>query len=260
MKASIYEDLATALGPALFARAAGIDPDEWQQKLLFSTEKRIILNCCRRSGKSTIVALVSLYHALNFAQALVLVLSPSLRQSSELFKKIIFFSKALGHPLPVEVQTGLALELANGSRIVSLPSKEQTVRGFSGVSLIVIDEAARVSDDLDCAVRPMLAVSGGRMILLSTPSGKRGFFYEACQNEHERFKVEINADQCPRITPEFLAEERTKYPSWFFQQEDDCEFRDTTTSLLSREVIERAFANDLPADNFDFMHEAEDSL
>ena len=60
MKASIYEDLATALDPALFARAAGIDPDEWQQKLLFSTEKRIILNCCRQSGKSTIVALDSL--------------------------------------------------------------------------------------------------------------------------------------------------------------------------------------------------------
>jgi hypothetical protein len=65
----------------------------------------------------------------------------------------------------------LTLELVNGSRIVSLPENESGIRGFSGVNLLVIDEAARVDDSLYRSVRPMLAVSGGRLVALSTPFG-----------------------------------------------------------------------------------------
>jgi hypothetical protein len=36
------------------------------------------------------------------------------------------------------------------------------VPGFSAVWLPLVDEASRVSDELYLAVRPMLAVSGGR--------------------------------------------------------------------------------------------------
>jgi hypothetical protein len=237
MKASVNEDLATALDPVLFARTAGINPDEWQQKLLFSTEKRIVLNCCRQSGKSTIVALLSLHRALNYERALVLVLSPSLRQSTELFKKIMSFYRALECPLPAEVQTSLTLELANGSRVVSLPGKEQTVRGFSGASLIVIDEAARVSDELYYAVRPMLAVSGGRLILLSTPNGKRGFFYDVWTNQVGWLKIKIIADQCPRISKEFLDQERQALGGHWFKQEYFAEFHESETSLFSHDLI-----------------------
>jgi Terminase large subunit, T4likevirus-type, N-terminal len=243
MKASINEDFAFALDPVLFARRAGIDPDKWQEKLLLSAEKRIILNCCRQSGKSTIVALLSLHHALNYERALVLVLSPSLRQSTELFKKIIIFYQALECPLPAKVQTSLALELANGSRVLSLPDKEQTVRGFSSASLIVIDEAARVSDELYYAVQPMLAVSRGGLILLSTPNGKQGFFYEVWQNEDKWLKVEVNAEECPRITSEYLADERRNYPSRFFQQEYYCEFHEQITSVFRHDDIDRAFVD-----------------
>lgn len=63
-------------------------------------------------------------------------------------------------------------------RIVSLPSSEATVRGFSGAALIVEDEASRVPYDLYCAMWPMLAISGGRLVLMSTPFGKRGHFFE----------------------------------------------------------------------------------
>ncbi len=71
----------------------------------------------------------------------------------------------------------MTLRLENGSRIVSLPGTEGTVRGFSGVALLIVDEASRVDDALYHAVRPMLAVSHGKLVLLSTPWGKRGFFY-----------------------------------------------------------------------------------
>jgi hypothetical protein len=44
--------------------------------------------------------------------------------------------------------------------------------------MLVIDEASRVDDTLYLAVRPLLAVSGGRLVALSTPFGKRGWFHD----------------------------------------------------------------------------------
>ena len=76
----------------------------------------------------------------------------------------------------------ISLLFPNGSRIVGLPGSEATIRGFSAVSLLLVDEAARVSDDLYKAIRPMLAVSGGSLWLMSTPFGRRGFFWDAWAN------------------------------------------------------------------------------
>ena len=137
----------------------------------FSGASRQLLLCCRQSGKSTTTATLALHTAFYEPGALILLLSPSLRQSQELFKKVQDVYRVLSNPAPLQAESALRLELANGSRIVSLPGTEGTVRGYSGVSLVVIDEAARVNDELYYAVRPMLAVSGGRLIALSTPWG-----------------------------------------------------------------------------------------
>src|SRR5262249_46209279 len=110
--------------------------------------------------------------------ALVLLCSPSLRQSGELFRKVLHLFEALQRPVAVRTTSALQLELVNGSRILSLPAQEETIRGYSGVNLLLIDEAARVPDALYRSVRPMLAVSQGRLVALSTPYGKRGWFYE----------------------------------------------------------------------------------
>ena len=92
---------------------------------------------------------------------------------------------------------------------MSLPGDENTIVGYSGVAMIVIDEAARVGDGLYHDVSPMLAVSKGTLVALSSPYGKRGWFYEAWEqggNDWERYKV--RADECPRITPAFLAQQK----------------------------------------------------
>lgn len=238
-------DLALAVNPVKLAQSLGIDPDPWQRDLLLSIDQRIILLCTRQGGKSTIVALFSLYHALNNPGALVLVLSPSLRQSGELFKKIIGYYKDLGKPIPSETETALTLQLINGSRIVSLPGKEQTVRGFSGVSLLIIDEASQVADDLYYSVRPMLAVSQGRIIILSTPFGRRGFFFKEWSEGSAWKKVKITADQCPRISKDFLKEERREIGEWWFKQEYCCEFNDNTGSVFTYDEIMDAFDDDV---------------
>jgi len=203
--------------------ALGLDPDPWQAEVLRSDAKRILLNCSRQSGKSTITAALALHTAMFQAGSLVLCLSPTLRQSSELFRNVSRFY-GVDPSVPSRSESTLRLELENGSRIVSLPGQEQTVRGYAGVSLLVVDEAARVPDGLYYSVRPMLAVSDGRLIALSTPFGNRGWFYEAWHSSETWKKWEIPASRCPRISEEFLEEERRVLGSYWYQQEYECSF------------------------------------
>jgi hypothetical protein len=175
---NLQQLLALALDPARILEARGITPDPWQRTFLLSTDRQILLNCSRQSGKSTVVSALALHVALFTAGALVLLLSPSQRQSGEIFRKVLDAYKALGQPLPARRQSQLRLELANGSRVVCLPGREGTIRSFGGVNLLVLDEAARIPDDLYRSVRPMLAVSQGRLVALSTPFGQRGWFWQ----------------------------------------------------------------------------------
>ena len=111
IKKAILTDLAHAVNPIKLAQSLGIDPDPWQEALLLSIDSRIILNCSRQAGKSTIVAVLALHHAVNNPRALVLVISPSLRQSGELFKKISGFYRDLSKPVPSDIETALTLQL-----------------------------------------------------------------------------------------------------------------------------------------------------
>ena len=101
-----------------------------------------------------------------------------------------------------------------------MPCREDTIRGYAHVDLLIIDEAARVPDDLYRAVRPMLAVSKGRIICLSTPYGKRGFFYDCwVKGGADWHRIEIPATQVPRFRPDFLAKERRALGESWYRQE-----------------------------------------
>jgi hypothetical protein len=239
------DDLAIALDPSLLMTLARQEPDEWQRQVLRSESKRQLLLCSRQAGKSTVTACLALHTALYQAGALVLLLSPSLRQSQELFRKVLDVYQALDVTIPADQESALRLELSNGSRIVSLPGKEETVRGFSGAKLLVIDEASRVADSLDYSVRPMLAVSGGKLICMTTPFGKRGFFYQEWTEGQGWERVKITADQYPRISGEFLEEERRTLGEWWFKQEYLCEFVDTITQVFSSELIAQAVSDEV---------------
>ena len=127
-----------------------------------------------------------------------------------------------------------------------LPGKESTVRGFSGVSLLVVDEAARVEDALYQAVRPMLAVSGGRIILLSTPFGSRGFFWqEWAEGGPDWKRVRVTADQCPRIPQEWLEKERQRIGDWWYSQEYQCTFVDSLEACFSSADIQAAITSEV---------------
>jgi hypothetical protein len=243
----IAADLAAALDPVRLAERAGLAPDRWQRDVLRSHDRQTILLCSRQSGKSTVAAVMAAHTAVYRAASLVLLLSPSLRQSQELFRKVLDCYRALDRPVPTSAETKLTLELDNGSRIISLPGKESTIRGFSGVDLLIEDEASRVPDALYQTIRPMLAVSGGRIVLLSTAHGKRGHFHAVWTGDDPTWqRVKITAADCPRIPADWLEAERRRIGAWWFDQEYRCAFVDTEDQVFSTELITRALSHETP--------------
>lgn len=242
----LASDLARALDPVRLAHSVGMEPDAWQADVLRTDEARLLLNCCRQSGKSTTCATKAVHVAVYEPGSLILMLSPSQRQSGELFKKALAIYRSLGRPVQAESESALALALENGSRIVSLPGTEATIRAYSAVRLLLVDEASRVADDVIAAVRPMLAVSGGQLIALSTPYGVRGWWYEAWENGGPSWKrVRVPACDCPRISARFLEEERAALGPWFFEQEYGCEFRSAGGQMFTEEMIRAMFSADV---------------
>jgi hypothetical protein len=206
----------------------------------------LLLLCSRQAGKSLTAAALAVQTALLMPGSLTLLLSPSERQSGELFRdKVERLYNGLGRPVGTTAKTALTMTLANGSRVVSLPGAEGTIRGYSGVALLVIDEAARVPDPLYYAVRPMLAVSKGRLVCLSTPFGKRGWFFEEWIGNSPWERVRITADQCPRIPAAFLAEERLALGDRWYRQEYECSFEDTVDAVFAHADIHAALSDDV---------------
>jgi hypothetical protein len=227
---------------ATFARARlGFVGDAKQLEVLQSQAKRGILNCSRQWGKSTVTAAKAVHRAYTRPGCLVLVASPSERQSAEFLRKASGLVRRLKIQPRGDGDNAMSLLLPNGSRIVGLPGTEATVRGFSAVSLILIDEAARVQDDMYSALRPMLAVGDGDLWMMSTPSGQRGFFYEAWQDGGEEwFRVSVKATECERITAAFLEAERRTMDAPCFAQEYMCEFTVDGMEYFDRRLVEEA--------------------
>jgi hypothetical protein len=232
--------------PRRLMSLAGMVPDPWQETLLRSRFSRVLMLCSRQSGKSQVAAALALQTAFSEPGALILLLSPTQRQSGELFQaKVLPLYEALRRPVATVQESQLTMRLANGSRMVAQPGEEKTIRCYSGVKLLVVDEAARVPDDLYRSVRPMLAVSGGRLVALSSAWAKLGWFYEAWTGKGEWHKVKVTARQCPRISPDFLREEEEQLGPRWFAMEYLCEFSDAVDALFTEDDIKAALANDL---------------
>ena len=90
-----------------------------------------------------------------------------------------------------------------------LPNGART-RGFSG------------AEELYLAMRPILARSNGDVWLMSTPCGRRGFFFNT-----------------------WLAKDRKIMSDRFFRQEYLCEFTDNDETLFPGDLINPAVDHDL---------------
>jgi len=242
----LNRDLSYALKPSLWAsECLEFEADPWQAEVLDSTAKKVLLCCSRQSGKSSVSSIAALHTAIFQPGALVLMLSPSLRQSSELFRKFLDYLDLLPDMPARNEDTRLSLKLDNNSRVVSLPGSEGTIRGYSSVELLLVDEAARVPEATYYAVKPMLAVSRGRLLALSTPFGKRGWFFDEFSEGEGWQKHSIKATDCPRISKEFLEEERRSMPNAIFQAEYMCEFSESIDNVFTYDQVTSAVSDEV---------------
>jgi predicted phage terminase large subunit-like protein len=224
-----------AKDPVIFAKYyLQFEPDPWQAAFLRSKAQRIILNCSRQSGKSTTTAILALWEAIHKPKSVIVLDSPSLRQSQELMLKFSEFLSQIDQSVKLDSDTKLSVRFANRSRVLALPGSEKTIRGISAVTLLILDEAAGIPDELYGAVRPMLAVSKGRLVLMSTPRGEQGFFYETWAKSLEWEKIEVPWSDCPRIAPSFVEEEKHERGGAWVAQEYECQFVAAGSTRIQR--------------------------
>jgi len=221
--AALTPSQSTTLGdPLAWAeRIAALTLDPWQRDVLLSNAPRLLLNATRQSGKSTVAALKAAWTVLQ--GGLAVVVSPSLRQSSFLFRTLA--RHLVASEVAFRRETLTEVELVAGGLAVSLPGdRPAMLRGLSlrhdGPAVLIVDEASRVRDELWATVSPMLAAApAAQQILLSTPAGAGGEFHRAWTSDEDWERVQITANQCPRISAAHLAAERIRLGDALYEQE-----------------------------------------
>lgn len=216
-----------------------LELDPWQQEVL-ETEGNLVLRSGRQTGKSTVISIKASEYAVSHAKKLVLIVAAVERQAYLLFEKTLSY---LVDNYKKLIKTGKerptkhVINLTNGSRIMCLPTglTGYGIRGYT-TDLLIVDEAAFVRDEVFRAVSPQLAVTGGKLILLSTPFGKEGYFYE--RFDDSSFKTfHVSSEDCPRIDKEFLKREKTRMSRIQYAQEYLGEFVDELLRFFPTELI-----------------------
>ena len=219
-----------------------LDPDPWQKSVLEDASDRQILVCARQVGKSTIVGVKAAHYAVSNPESLILVIAPSQRQSRELLRKIKAFFRLANIHMPRENES--EVELENHSRILALPGSDNTVRGFSAVDLVIIDEAAFASDKLFYSIQPMVQISRGSIVLLSSAYATRGFYYQLWEQGEERWsRYRVTAYDCPRYDPGELELLKASVPQNTFKCEYLAEFVDPEGAVFTADQIAGAFGD-----------------
>ena len=239
-------DLVAALNPVIFAERKLTKElpslDAWQKEACRADGHGLLLLCGRQTGKSTFAALIAVHQVVAWPGTLVLLISPTLRQSSELFRKAMVLLDSLDDAPKAISRSKTELKLKNRSSLISLPgANPDAIRGYSAPGLIIEDEAAFVNDKTFVASRPMLATSDqGRHILLTTPYGRRGHFHDLWTSDDPAWsRITIKSEECSRISSTFLDTERRALSDRAFRQEYQCEFLEAASAVFPADLIER---------------------
>jgi len=231
---TLAADLAAALDPVvLFAQAIGKPAHDWQRGYLRETRPTVVLKG-RQTGASTAAAVLAIHSALYGPGADAVIVSPSLRQSTEIATRARAGLRALGVRLTQDSTS--MLRLPNGSRILSLPGTARSVRGWTA-RLLILDEAAFIEPATFTAARALVA-TGGRLVVQSTPAGEWGDFYELVTGDAPEWaRFTVRSDEVPTIAPEFLEAERRAMTPDAYATEYECVFGKAGASLFTAEGL-----------------------
>jgi Terminase large subunit, T4likevirus-type, N-terminal len=223
--------LLTAIDPCIrFRKAIGV-PDPWQRDVLEAKDPFVVVLASRQIGKSTAIACLAWAAFCDGKQ--VLLAAPSERQSKELLRRVHEFRLADPNA-PIIIRSNLTeLEGANGGRIVCVPATDQA-RGFT-VELLILDEAAFLPDDAIAALLPM-RTADGRVLMISTPRGRGGFFFDTWESGKVR-RIFARSVDTPRLANK-VEFDRTYMSSIRFAQEHECRFLGGGMPLISADVLD----------------------
>lgn len=239
--------------PSVFDLAAemGFALDPWQRAVLTSDKRRKLCLVSRQGGKGVVGTLTAIEAMIATPGTKVIILTPTEEQSKRLLTRIkASYGRLSAAPRPI-VDVANEFHLINGSTVYAMPGSETSVRGIDAVHLLIVDEAAFVPDPLYAVVRPFLATTNGRELDLSTAHGKRGWFYTAYTRATtppvpgHMFAIRVTADQIPRISPEFLANERAELGDFVYRQEYLVEFLDDETQLFGSDLVAAAKSSEV---------------
>ncbi|HEY3744591.1 MAG TPA: terminase family protein [Bryobacteraceae bacterium] len=217
----------------------GWTPDPKQMLVLESTARRVVLNCSRQWGKTTVTATKVVHLAVTRPGMGALIVCENLGQTGEFFAKIDAFLGRLGIGVRGEPGKRMGRRLGNGSRIVGIAAREAAVRGYTA-DFVFLDEAARIPDEVIDAFAPVIAVRKGDWWMASTPRGKRGRFWEAWAYGEgaDLLKVSAKGSECSRIGPEFIERMRLEKGDAYVRQEFECEFVENGVHLLDLDSVD----------------------
>ena len=220
--------------------------DDWQKEVL-KTKGNVVLRSGRQVGKSTVIAIKAAEYAKTNKNKNVLVIASVERQASLLFEKVLSYMMDNSPNLIMKGRnrpTKTRIKLKNGTTIYCLPTglSGHGIRGYT-IDLLIADEAAFIPEEVWTAVTPMLAVTRGDIILLSTPFGRGGYFYR-CFQDPTFTSFHISSEDCPRKNQAFLDMEKKRMTELQYAQEYLGEFIDELRQFFPTEVIEKCMTND----------------
>jgi hypothetical protein len=225
----------------LFIRAQDAEPLDWQEKYLRETKDTVLLKG-RQVGASTTSGVKCIRRAVYWPDSLVAIVSPSMKQSTEVKDRAKQGLIRLGEHL-VKDSAGL-IQLRNGSRIISLPGSAKSVRGWS-VHLLVLDEAAFIEQETFLAARATTAATDGHTIIQSTPEGPFGMFYDVWMDPDPRWaKYRVTSAEVPTISKDFLERERATMTEEEYLQEYGAQFTNPGLGLIDPERLGELTAGD----------------
>lgn len=214
-------EIAYQIDPVLWVRdVLGVEPASWQEELLRAPRGASILALtARQSGKTTAAAWAMAHAAVFIPNSLSAVACPAQRQSAEAVRRVREVLLKSGAKLTCDNVYGL--EVVNGARVLALPGSDDSVRGLTVDAWIVADEAARLSDDLISALRPMRARQPhARLAMLSTAWNLVNPFWTAwSSNDPTWIRLRATADMNPNYTKEFLEQVRRALGEATFKRE-----------------------------------------
>ena len=213
--------------------------DVWQRRIL-DREGNIAIRAGRQSGKSEVISRKAELFAFGNPGTVTLIIAATQRQSSLLFEKVR--GRCDVRDDYFEKPTLTKIVLNNGSRIYCVPAGRTGygIRGYT-VDLLIADEAAYIPETVWMAVTPMLAVSSktrgfGWIIVISTPFGKGGYFYNCCFDS-DFLSIHVSSEDCKRISKKYLQTQKKSMTKMQYRQEFLAEFTDEYNQFFPTKVI-----------------------